>query len=33
MVMEKLALDDYEKAKALLLKYGSVKKVITNYTS
>lgn len=32
MVMEKLSLDDYEKAKGLLLQYGSVKKVITNYS-
>ncbi len=28
MVMEKLALDDYDKAKELLLKYGSVKKAV-----
>jgi hypothetical protein len=27
MVMHKLGIDDYEKAKELLLKYGSVKKV------
>jgi N-acetylmuramic acid 6-phosphate etherase len=26
MLMERLRLDDYEKAKQLLLKYGSVKK-------
>ncbi len=30
MVMEKLGLDDYEKAKVLLLKYGSVKKAVEN---
>jgi N-acetylmuramic acid 6-phosphate etherase len=32
MVMEKLQIQDYEKAKDLLLKYGSVKKTIKNYT-
>jgi N-acetylmuramic acid 6-phosphate etherase len=32
MIMEKLGLTDYEKARELLLQYGSVKKVITNYT-
>jgi N-acetylmuramic acid 6-phosphate etherase len=31
MVMEKLRLTDYEKAKELLLQHGSVKKVISNY--
>ncbi len=30
MIMDKLALQDYEKAKALLLKYGSVKKAVDN---
>jgi hypothetical protein len=28
MVMEKLQWEDYEKAKALLLKHGSVKKAV-----
>jgi len=28
MVMEQLKLDDYEEAKKLLLKYGSVKKAV-----
>jgi N-acetylmuramic acid 6-phosphate etherase len=28
MVMEKLAIEDYDKAKNLLLKYGSVKKAV-----
>lgn len=28
MVMERLGLDDYEEAKGLLLKYGSVKKAV-----
>lgn len=32
MVMDQLHLTDYEKAKGLLIQYGSVKKVITNYT-
>ena len=31
MIMDKLGMDDYEKAKELLLKYGSVKKAISNY--
>jgi N-acetylmuramic acid 6-phosphate etherase len=31
MIMEKLALADYEKAKELLLKYGSVKKAVDYY--
>ncbi|HAN39076.1 MAG TPA: N-acetylmuramic acid 6-phosphate etherase, partial [Chitinophagaceae bacterium] len=30
MVMEKLRVDDYDVAKDLLLKYGSVKKAIEN---
>ena len=30
MIMDKLRLDDYEKAKELLLKYGSVKKAVEN---
>jgi N-acetylmuramic acid 6-phosphate etherase len=30
MIMEKLKLSDYEKAKALLLQYGSVKKAVEN---
>ncbi len=29
MIMDKIGLDDYEKAKGLLLKYGSVKKAVT----
>lgn len=33
MIMDKLNLTDYEKARELLLQYGSVKKVITNYTN
>jgi N-acetylmuramic acid 6-phosphate etherase len=31
MIMDKLGLDDYEKAKSLLLKYGSVKKAVTQF--
>lgn len=31
MLMEKLKLDDYEKAKELLLKFGSVKKAVDAY--
>lgn len=31
MLMENIALDDYEKAKALLIKYGSVKKATEVY--
>lgn len=31
MIMDKLKLDDYEKAKELLLKYGSVKKAVDGY--
>ena len=31
MIMEKLDIDDYEKAKALLIKEGSVKKAIENF--
>jgi N-acetylmuramic acid 6-phosphate etherase len=31
MLMEKLSLTDYEKAKALLLKAGSVRKAIEDY--
>lgn len=30
MIMDKLSLQDYEKAKALLLQYGSVKKAVDN---
>jgi N-acetylmuramic acid 6-phosphate etherase len=33
MLMEKISLDDYEAAKALLLKTGSVKKAIESYHS
>ncbi|MDB5196767.1 MAG: murQ [Flaviaesturariibacter sp.] len=33
MIMEKLALTDYDEAKNLLLKWGSVKKATTNYTN
>jgi hypothetical protein len=28
MIMEKIQLEDYDKAKAMLLKYGSVKKAV-----
>jgi len=31
MIMDKISLDDYDKAKELLLKYGSVKKAVDNY--
>jgi N-acetylmuramic acid 6-phosphate etherase len=31
MIMDKLKLEDYSKAKELLLKYGSVKKAVDNY--
>ena len=31
MIMDKLALNDYNKAKELLLQYGSVKKAVDNY--
>ena len=31
MIMDKLALTDYEAAKELLLRYGSVKKAVDNY--
>jgi N-acetylmuramic acid 6-phosphate etherase len=31
MLMEKIHLDDYEKARALLLQYGSVKKAVNGY--
>jgi N-acetylmuramic acid 6-phosphate etherase len=31
MIMDKLALEDYEEAKGLLLQYGSVKKAVDNY--
>jgi N-acetylmuramic acid 6-phosphate etherase len=31
MIMEKISLDDYDKAKEMLLKYGSVKKAVDNY--
>ena len=31
MLMSNLAIDDYEKAKELLLNYGSVKKAAENY--
>ena len=31
MIMDKLGLADYEAAKDLLLKYGSVKKAVDNY--
>ena len=31
MVMEQLNLQDYSEAKALLLKYGSVKKLLKKY--
>ena len=30
MIMDKLALDDYQRAKELLLEYGSVKKAVDN---
>jgi N-acetylmuramic acid 6-phosphate etherase len=30
MVMDKLGMNDYEKAKELLLKYGSVKKAVVS---
>ena len=33
MIMDKLKLDDYEKAKQLLLQYGSVKKAVENSNS
>lgn len=33
MVMKNTGLEDYEKAKALLLKYGSVRKATENYTA
>ncbi|MFN2458246.1 MAG: N-acetylmuramic acid 6-phosphate etherase [Chitinophagaceae bacterium] len=33
MIMDKLKLKNYKKAKTLLLQYGSVKKAITNYTN
>jgi N-acetylmuramic acid 6-phosphate etherase len=33
MIMERLRLKDYEKAKGMLLTYGSVKKAVTNYTN
>lgn len=32
MLMERLEISDYETAKEMLLKYGSVKKAIVNYT-
>ena len=31
MLMERLKMNSYEKAKELLLKYGSVKKAVENY--
>lgn len=31
MIMEKLGMNDYENAKGLLLKYGSVKKAVENF--
>ncbi|RYE52160.1 MAG: N-acetylmuramic acid 6-phosphate etherase [Sphingobacteriales bacterium] len=31
MIMDKLALDNYDKAKELLLQYGSVKKAVDNF--
>jgi N-acetylmuramic acid 6-phosphate etherase len=31
MIMDKIALEDYDKAKELLLKYGSVKKAVDNH--
>jgi N-acetylmuramic acid 6-phosphate etherase len=31
MLMEKIHIHDYDKAKELLLKYGSVKKATTNF--
>lgn len=31
MIMDKLSLGDYEKAKAMLLQHGSVKKAVTDY--
>ena len=31
MIMDKIGLTDYEEAKTLLLKYGSVKKAVDNY--
>jgi len=31
MIMEKIGLDDYDKAKDLLMKYGSVRKAVLNY--
>lgn len=33
MIMDKLKLDDYAAAKAMLLKHGSVKKAVENYPS
>jgi N-acetylmuramic acid 6-phosphate etherase len=33
MIMERLRLKDYEKAKGMLLTHGSVKKAVTNYTN
>ena len=31
MIMDKLELDDYEQAKELLLRHGSVKKAVDNF--
>jgi N-acetylmuramic acid 6-phosphate etherase len=31
MIMDRLSLDDYERAKEMLLQYGSVKKAVDNY--
>jgi N-acetylmuramic acid 6-phosphate etherase len=31
MIMDKLQLNEYEKAKEMLLKYGSVKKAVDQY--
>jgi N-acetylmuramic acid 6-phosphate etherase len=31
MIMDKLSLTEYQKARELLLQHGSVKKVISNY--
>jgi len=32
MLMEKLKMNSYDNAKELLLKYGSVKKAVENYS-
>jgi N-acetylmuramic acid 6-phosphate etherase len=32
MIMDKLGLTDYNRAKELLLQYGSVKKAVDNYS-